>query len=179
MTDISTGKLAITVKFNDCEIQLLPCIRNKKDIVIPDSAGKGWSKINTQKFTEKLTEINSKNGKNVIPVIKLAKVLIANFPEKQRLSGYHIESLAIAAFQNYQGTKSTKEMLQEFLKKASCNVLSPMKDKTGQSVYVDDDLGNANSRQRRIISDALSKIYQQLSNADKTKSLKIWKNIFG
>jgi hypothetical protein len=176
-TDISTGKLAVTVKFSDCEIQLLPAIRNKNNIAIPDGTGKGWSKINPQKFTEKLTEVNGQNGKKVIPVIKLVKSLIDGFAEKQKLSGYHVESLAVDVFKNYHGDVNTKAMLQHFFKDASQRVLSPIRDKTGQSVHVDDDLGNANSHQRQVISGALDRVYRRLSSADKTQSLEIWKDI--
>jgi hypothetical protein len=177
-TEISVGKMAVTLKFQDCEIQILPAIKNKAGIIIPDNTGTKWSKINPEAFTKKLTEVNSNNGKKVIPVIKLAKALISNFPENQQLSGYHVESMAIEVFKNYHEALNTKAMLKEFFKLASNTVLSPIKDKTGQSFYVDDYLGNANSQERQIISGALNRVYKRLSNADNAQSITIWEDIF-
>jgi hypothetical protein len=177
-TDISVGRIAVTVKFTDCEIQILPAIKNSKGITIPDRTGTKWSRINTEAFTNKLTEVNANNGKKVIPVIKLAKALISNFPENQQLSGYHVESLAIEAFKNYHGINNVKAMLKEFFKTASQTVLAPIKDKTGQSVYVDDYLGNANSQTRQVISGALNRVYKRLLNADNVQSITIWEEIF-
>ena len=177
-TEISIGKMAVTLKFQDCEIQILPAIKNQTGIAIPDNTGTKWSKIKPKEFTKKLTETNSDNGKKVIPVIKLAKALISNFPENQQLSGYHVESMAIDAFKNYHGALNTKAMLKEFFKLSSNIVLSPIKDKTGQSVYVDDYLGDANSQTRQIISGALNRVYKRLSNADNVQSITIWEDLF-
>ena len=72
-TEISKGELAVTVKFSDYEIQLLPALRENGRIRIANRETKGWSPpINVSAFTRKLTKINQINGKKVVPVIKLA-----------------------------------------------------------------------------------------------------------
>jgi hypothetical protein len=177
-SDISVGKMAVTIKFSDCEIQLLPAIKNRNALTISDGTGRQWSKINPKEFTSKLTEINQKNGGKVIPVIKLAKSLIGNFSEKQQLSGYHVESLAVEAFKNYTGALNAKEMLQHFFKESTRRVLSPIVDKTGQSYHVDDYLGSTNSDLRKVISNSLNRISRKLVNADNVQSWDVWEDIF-
>lgn len=89
-----------------------------------------------------------------MPVIKLAKVMAdcCITHEDSRISGYHMESLAIDAFADYQGPRDPKTMLTRLLRHAAKAVLSPIADSTGQSRYVDDDLGPADSLRRRRAS---------------------------
>ena len=55
-TEISKGELAVTVKFSDYEIQLLPALRENGRIRIANRETKGWSPpINVSAFTRKLT----------------------------------------------------------------------------------------------------------------------------
>ncbi|GHU80700.1 nucleotidyltransferase [Spirochaetia bacterium] len=177
-TEITVGNLAITVSFSDCDIQLLPAIRSSSMIKIQAESGNTWSKINAKAFNDKLTAVNSKNGGKVIPVIKLAKAIIGNFSDKQKISGYHAESLAIKIFNDYKGELNSKSMLQHFLKEASSFVLSPISDKTGQSVHVDEYLGVKDSLQRQIVSGALSRAYRRLVNADNSQSKEAWEEMF-
>lgn len=51
-----------------------------------------------ENFQMALSERNEQCGGKLVPTIKLAKAVIGSLPEKQRLTGYHVESLAIAAF---------------------------------------------------------------------------------
>ena len=118
-TDVSTGKLAVTVRYSDgVEIQILPAIKTKSGIRIPDPKSNGWSRvIRPEKFAEKLTKVNQENQGRVIPAIKLTKGLAARSiqREKDKISGYHLESLAIEAFKNYKGSHDRKRMVNHFL----------------------------------------------------------------
>jgi hypothetical protein len=177
-TKISVGKLAITVSFTDYEIQILPALKSNGKLMIPDTSGNSWVKIDVKKFTSILTGANEKTGKKVIPTIKLAKAIINKLPEKHRLSGYHVEALAVDIFNNYNGEQTSKSMLKYFFQKASELVISPTQDKTGQSAYVDEYLGNRNSLPRQLVSSALDRLYRKLHNADNLLSLETWKDIF-
>jgi len=177
-TDISIGKLAITVSFSDYEIQVLPALKSGGKIMIPDISGNSWSKINTEIFTKNLTKINDINKSKVVPIIKLAKAIISNLPEKHRLSGYHVEALAVDIFNDYHNENTSKIMLKHFFQQASQKVLSPIKDNTGQSIYVDEYLGIKNSLSRQLVSSALDRVYRKLHNADNFQSLETWKDIF-
>ena len=83
----------------------------------------------------------------VVPVIKLAKAIAdccITHPSR-KISGYHMESLAIEAFKDYQGSLDPKNMLIRLVGHAMDAVKSPIADSTGQSRYVDDILGQTDS----------------------------------
>jgi predicted nucleotidyltransferase len=176
--DISTGRLAVTVKYNDgMEVQLLPAVERADSIAISSPDGKTWAQINPKEFTDKLTYTNSKQGKTVVPAIKLAKAIIAEtLPESLRPSGYHVEALAVAAFDGYEGPRTPKAMIQRFFEAASAGVVSPIQDATGQSRYVDESLGSAGSAERRNLARALGHIAKRIQHAD---SVDEWRGLLG
>lgn len=177
-TDIRVGNLAVTIRFADSEIQLLPAVSCEDHVKIPNRTGGEWSEIRPQGFTEALTRVNQEQGRKVVPVIKLAKAIIDGLPEKHRISGYHAESLAIEAFKTYQGQRDLKRMLKSYFEQASTLVRQPIRDKTGQSIHADDYLGVANSLERRIVSDAFSRVSRRMSNADNAASIEEWSKLF-
>ena len=146
---IEVGDLAVTVIFKDgTEIQLLPALRHGEGYKIGERKANQWSKvIHPEKFARKLTDVNQKNSRTVVRVIKLVKGINAQLPQDQQLSGYHIESLAIKIFRNYpeENLKTPKAMLEYFFEKAKDEVKNPIKDHSGQSINADEDLGPENS----------------------------------
>ena len=178
---VNEGRLAVTVSFpGELEIQILPAVRTKTGIRIPASVGDHWSPvIRPEAFARKLTERNQANAGRVVPVIKLAKAAMAELPERLKPTGYHVESLAVEAFQRYDGPKSYKSMLHHFFEKSKNLVLSPMKDNTGQSLHVDENLGPSNSRVRRSLSGAMDRIARRMSNADRANSPDDWLQAIG
>lgn len=179
-TNISKGQLAVTLNYSDnIQIQILPALKTETGLKIAASNGENnWSNvIKPNKFAEKLRNINSENNQKVIPVIKLAKSIISNLPEKRQISGYHAESLAIEAFKNYKGSKYPKDMLKHFFDVSSKKVLTRIKDSTGQSVHVDDRLGSNNSVKRQIVSDSFAQIARKMQNADGAKQIELWKSL--
>jgi len=181
--EIKVGTLAITVKYKDgTEIQILPSIKRGEGFKIPARNGNEWSNvIRPDKFASKLTEVNQNYGRKVVPVIKMIKHINSKLPPEQQLSGYHIESLAIEIFKSYPENlpKNNKTMLKYFYEKASEKVKSPIKDKTNQSLHVDDYLSDENSTQRRRMSYILSNTYKSMKAADDMKSVDAWKEILG
>jgi hypothetical protein len=175
---ISEGRLAVTVQFPDVEIQLLPAVSCKGTVQIADSKGDEWADIKPREFARVLSRANEQVGGKVVPVIKLAKAIIANLPENQQISGYHAESLAVKIFDGYQGSQAYKDMLKYFFEEGASQVGSPIRDRTGQSVHVDTYLGRENSLQRRIIADAFARIGRRMSNADATGSTDQWLALF-
>jgi hypothetical protein len=179
--EVSEGRVAITVRYpGGDEIQLVPTVEaadGKHKVPSWDSAS--WSSIDPDKFRNGLTKRNEQCGGKLIPTLKLAKAVNGTLPEAARLSGYHIESLGVAAFRGYEGEKTTVRMLPYFFKRASELVLSPMVDRTGQSVHVDAHLGPAGSHQRRALSHALARIHQRMLNASAAASRDRWMEILG
>lgn len=172
---IRAGNLAITVTYADgTEIQLLPAARTKGGFLIPDDRGARWRHINPKEFSEALSKANARLGQTLIPTIKLAKSVISGLPESLKLSGYHVEALAIRAFAQYTGTRSYPEMLKHFFRTASSLVQRPATDVTGQSRFVDEELGPARSTPRLAAAAALARIARRLENATTVEQ---WKAI--
>jgi hypothetical protein len=180
-TTITVGNLAVTVKFSDgYEIQVLPALTTKTGIRIATSDGREWSNvIRPERFARKMTSVNQANGGAVVPVIKLYKVINSQLPEDVRLSGYHIESMAIEAFESYSGSRSRKDMLLHLAEYASRAVLRPIEDSTGQSIHVDDKLGGANSLERERASASIKRTLARMKSGDSEAQVDRWKQLMG
>ena len=151
--EVIAGKLAVTIKYaSGPEIQILPAIRtNSNGIRIAEPGNSQWSNITRpEAFAEKLVEVNNANGARVVPVIKLTKAMAHCHVKRQsrKISGYHIESLAIDAFSNYDDELKTQVMLDHFLTYSMDAVMEPIADSTGQSRFVDEYLCVAGSSLR-------------------------------
>jgi hypothetical protein len=178
--EVSHGQMAVTVEYPDgMKIQILPAIRTEQGMRIPSSTRDAWSEIEPRGFRQALSDRNAECGGKLIPTIKLAKAILGNLPESQRLSGYHVESLAIEAFRRYDGEKTTAAMLPVFFERAKDLVLRPIVDKTGQSVHVDDYLGPVDSEGRRNASHILGRIEKRMRNANAAGSIGQWRDLFG
>lgn len=179
--EVSAGRMAVTVKYGDRqEIQLLPAAREGERLRIPSSRVENkWSTVDPKRFQQALSKYNAACNGKLVPTIKLAKAIVAQLPESQQLSGYHIESLAIDAFRNYTGPKTTSAMLPHFFEHAKERVLRPMTDSTGQSVHVDGYMGDRDSAMRSNASHILGRISKRIINATAAGSIAQWKDLFG
>ena len=175
--NVKVGDLAVTVTVSGKEIQLLPAMREGEGYRIAMPDGQSWSKINPRAFAEKLTQTNRAQDGKLVPTIKVAKAIIATLPKQQQLTGYHLESLAIDAFKNYAGKRTYKAMVTHLFESAAKLVKEPIVDRTGQSVYVDEHLGQSNSTERRLVSQALQRVHRKIQNADASKSVETWSGL--
>lgn len=176
---IVKGQLAVTINFQNHEIQLLPAVKTTHGYLFSKLDGTGWSSIKPQKFAKQLTDINKECGNNLVPTIKLVKGIISNLPETKRMTGYHTESVATEIFKNYYGPFQTRDMIRHFFKTAPEIIRTPIPDKTGQSRFVDGYLGASGSLKRKIVSDALGRVSRKINGSDDAHSLKGWKDLFG
>jgi hypothetical protein len=177
-TNIKIGNLAITLKYADgVKLQVLPALKTSTGFKIANSDNE-WIKTNPEKFAIALRSVNITNSGKAIPVIKLAKSIISDLPERRQIKGYHVEALAIDIFSRYTGVKTSKEMLKHFFKEAADRVLNPIKDKSGQSTHVDDYLGNGSSIERKMVSDSFAQISRKMQNADGGQMIEKWNEIF-
>ena len=126
-----------------------------------------------------MTQRNYECASKLIPTIKIVKSIIGTLPEARQLSGYHIESLSINIFKNYDGTKTCPEMVTKFFEKAKEAILKPIKDKTGQSIHVDDYLGQENNPARIEASYLLNRLHKRILNANAASSINMWETILG
>ena len=173
--DIREGAMAVTIEYTDgTEIQVLPAARTSNGIVVSSWDGKSWSSIQPQAFAQALTKSNQDQGGRVVPTVKLAKAILANKIGEGELNGYHVEALAIEAFRAYSGPRTPKAMLTHLVQHASGRVMRPIRDVTGQSRYVDEYLGEANSASRRKLSNRLMDL---AGTMEKTQSLDVWDDL--
>ncbi|HEV8286868.1 MAG TPA: CBASS oligonucleotide cyclase [Chitinophagaceae bacterium] len=166
-TEITLGDKTVTLRFSDVDVQLLPAIKFKNGVKIPD--GIEWSPIiSPSSFVQKLTDLNGGLNGRLIPTIKIVKGIIAGFPINCQLKGYHIESLAIEIFKG--GTSSptfkVKDLIIDFFRESPKYVRRQIKDVTNQSEFVDEYLGKADSVQRLIVGDLLERTYRQIELAE-------------
>jgi hypothetical protein len=172
VSSVETGRLAVTVRYQDgMELQVLPAVRRGAGYAISDPTGTDWVTIKPATFAKKLSEVNQENGGRVVPIIKLAKRLLSQLPEGRRLTGYHVESLAIEAFKSHPEHKSLRAALQGFFEASAQRVLSPIRDSTGQSLHVDDYLGQEGSVDRRLRADSLARIGRRMAAA---RNVEMW-----
>jgi hypothetical protein len=178
---ITHGRMAVSIEYRDgMELQVLPAIRTEDGrLQVPSSRGTSWSEINPEKFSRALTRRNQECGNKLVPTIKLAKAINGQLPEGQRLTGYHMESLGIAAFRDYDGPKTTVAMLPHYFERARELVLSPIRDSTGQSIHVDAYLGPTGSNDRVAASHVFDRIARRMRNASAAQSTGQWLALFG
>lgn len=163
---VTKGNLAVTVRYRDGEeIQLLPAIRSQDTISIASPDGRKWSDTNPKVFQRELTRANDKMNHALVPSIKLFKSINSDLPKSKRLTGYHIEAMAVEAVKGYNGAKTPRALLVQILDHASNRVLDPIKDKTGQTISIDAYLGNANSDKRKNMSQILLGYKRRLETA--------------
>src|SRR5262249_9730336 len=115
--EVHHGRIAVTITYSDgLEIQVIPAVKTADGVRVPAWKGKEWAEINPEKFTAALTKRNTQCGGKLVPTIKLAKAINATLPEQHQITGYHLESLAIAAFRGYSGPHVLSRMLPHFFK---------------------------------------------------------------
>ena len=171
---VSAGNLAVTVSYSDgTEIQILPAIRtNSGGVRIADPGSNKWSNVaRPDDFARKLAKVNTTKDGRVVPIVKLAKAMADCFISRpsRKISGYHMESLAIDAFKDSQCPLDPKSMLIHLLEHSMDAVKSPITDSTGQSRYVDNKLGRADSGPRKRASTYFGQIRGKV-NSCKTRA---------
>ena len=127
--------------------------------------------MHPDRFTERLLEVNNARDARVVPLIKLAKAIADCFIKDSsgKISGYHMESLAIDAFTGYEGELDSRSMLVHFLGHSMKAVMSPIDDFTGQSSFVDEYLGQADSGLRKRASTHFGQMRGKV-NSSRTKA---------
>lgn len=175
--NVKVGDLAVTLTVREMEIQLLPAMRDGDRYRIASPDGRSWSRIDPGGFAEKLTRANKAQDRRLVPSIKVAKAIMTTLPKQQQLKGYHIESLAIEAFKDYNGPRTYKTMVTHFFERAAELVKTPIRDRTGQSLYIDEYLGAENSAGRQLASQALQRVHRKIMNADASKDTEAWSEL--
>ena len=179
-TSVTPGDMAVTIQYSDgIEIQVLPAIRTKSGVRVADPDTNRWSNVvRPERFARKLTSVNQANRGEVIPTVKLVKGMTAHRirSDRDKISSYHLESLAIEAFRNYQGPYDLRSMVRHYVSYSSKAVRQPITDPTGQSRHVDEYMGPADSKQRQRASKTFRTMRRRL---DECKKKEDFDNLLG
>lgn len=160
-TQIDVGKMAVTVRYSDrVEVQVLPAFRQGDGYRIPDPDG-GWTVTRPREFVRLLNQRTQEIGGGLRRAIKLAKRICDN--QGVDVKSYHLETMAVAAFEGYRGPNTMPAMLRHLFARAKELATRPMPDVTGQSVYVDSYL--ASSEARRVLARGLGQAERRLDAA--------------
>lgn len=178
--EITAGDLSVKVRFADgADLQILPAFRSGTGYRIARPRGESWSGVvRPDAFARSLTSVNQANGGAVVKAIKLTKIAQESLPPGDRLDGYHLESIAVRAFEGYQGSSQPKETLLHLLRRTAEAVRTPVQEPTGQSTYVDSYLGEAGSPERLRIAGKFRRLANLLEVADERADLDAWQRIF-
>lgn len=161
-TTITEGKMAVTMRFSDGqELQILPAFRYHSGYRIPDPQGDGWAVTRPRVFGELLRTRNAEVGGKLLPVIKLAKRICAN--QGVDIKSYHLENMAVRAFDGYTGPRTYQDMLQHLFNRAKAMAPTSMRDITGQDSHVDRYLSTKSARMK--LARQFSGIEQQIADA--------------
>jgi len=165
-SDVETGAMSVKVRFGDgTELQRF--------------RGETWSDvIRPREFAARLSEVNQRNAAKVVPVVKLYKIAQERMPEATRLTGYHVEAIAVDAFKDYSGSLEQREMFLHLARTASRVTESPLVETTGQATYVDTYLGPAGSAERIRASENIKRMVTRLEGANERCELNDWYEAF-
>ncbi|MDP9350403.1 MAG: hypothetical protein M3P51_02510, partial [Chloroflexota bacterium] len=173
-TSIRAGRMAVTVSFSDGhELQILPAFGYHSGYRVPDPQGSGWVITRPRVFARLLAERNAGTSGMLLPTIKLAKRICAN--AQVDIKSYHLENMAVRAFESYRGPRSQQGMLRHLFNEAKSLTMRRMLDVTGQEEYVDRYLEAGNSR--AALARQLSLIERRITGADNNPQQ--WRAILG
>jgi len=173
---VKAGDLAVTVTYTDGQqVQILPALQTSRGTFISSEDGQDWRRIDPGKFAKQLTKVNQDAGGGVVPAIKIAKSVVAEMPDGQRLKSYHLEALAVAAFDSYSGPYSRSAMVEHLFRTAANNVRTPIADVSGQSAQVDDYLGPSGSSRRQTMSRSLERMANRMRDGNAAQ----WRDLLG
>ena len=144
-TEVQAGRMAVTVRFSDGhELQILPAFRYHSGYRVPDPQGGGWTVTGPRRFAALLSARNGEVGGKLLRTIKLGKLICGKAGVE--IKSYHLENIALQAFERYTGPRSDQAMLGHLFNFAKTRVMRPMRDITGQETHVDRYLADAGAR---------------------------------
>jgi hypothetical protein len=96
-TDISRNGQAVTIKFSDFCVDVVPTFyRNGGGYLIPDSVLKRWIETDPTKHVEIWTQANKAHNGDLVPLIKMLKGW--NKCHSEKFTSFHLGSLVLNVF---------------------------------------------------------------------------------
>ncbi len=177
-TDVRIGRMAVTVVENGRETQYVPAVRDGRYMRFPVPGEDRWGNAcQPRKFVDKLNRANARLEGAVKEAIRAFRLVQdKHLPKDQHLDGYHVESVALLAFRNYEKGKPRTKMVEDMVRAAAGILRKPVRDGTGQSLHVDDKWGAANSPERQATSHALKGLADRMKT-DREEGGTFWRDL--
>lgn len=163
---VRIGKHAVTIAIHGRRYQFVPMINDGKKKYIASGDGSRWKIFDPKKFTRNLESIDRKHDGKVKTAITLVKRLNTNMEHKYRLTSHDIECIALEKFEQMPSNASLQKMITDLVGYIAFRVHNPQPDCTGQSRYVDEELGKCFNKRRHAISEEYSKLHESLKKCE-------------
>jgi hypothetical protein len=172
-SSLEVGQMAVTIKFSDgIEMQVVPAFRSGSDFLVPDRHSNGWVRTCPTKVSDQITETNKATSGKLVPTIKLAKALCNK--EGIDVKSYHLENMALQAFNGYAGKHTLPHMLEHFFNRAKALATQSISDPCGQSADITSHL---NDQQRKDLARKFRSVEAKISHAIQSGSATDWEDL--
>lgn len=170
---IVTGTMAVAVEFPSGSIlQVLPAYRNQDRYMIYDPNRQGWFPTFPKRFTEKVTDLNNQHSLQIVPTIKIVKLICE--VSKIEISPYHLSNMVLNAFEIYSGHYNIQKMVSYFFNQAKSLCLQPTLDPSEQTEYIDGDISD---EERTELARSFSRVEDKIDDAIQTQTLEKWQEL--
>ncbi|TQS78751.1 MAG: hypothetical protein A3Q59_00010 [Methanomethylophilus alvi] len=159
---VHQGTHAVTAVIHGREYQFVPMIDDGRRKYIIAGNGSCWKRFNPQVFTRNLERIDRKHNGNAKKAILLVKRLNMKLESKCRLTSHDIECMALEKFEQMSANTSLQKMTTDLVGYVAFRVHNPQPDCTGQSRYVDEELGKCFNKRRHAISEKYSEMHSKM-----------------
>lgn len=165
---VKQDRPCVTVHLADKKFDVLPCFGNDEDgYMIPNHDLSGWIFSNPVKHSERLTEINKKNGK-VVPLIRIVKYW--NKDNGKLIPSFHIEEIVIEIFTTVEFS-NFEEGIYQWFHHALTFMASGKFDSQG-------DYDDAKKKLEKA-KEKLSEAHRCYIDEKEVDAIKLYKEVFG
>ena len=96
--DISRNGQAVTIRFTDFVVDVVPGFNRKGGFLIPNSTNQSWISTDPKKHVEIMSAANKTHNGNLIPLVKMIKAWNKN--NNKYFNSFHLEVLVLQILQN-------------------------------------------------------------------------------
>lgn len=147
------GHQTVTISKKGHDYQIIPVVKSKGTTYVPSEDGRYWKAVDLHAFDRELHKLNKRTGGRFCEAVRFVKILSNQYMPKQfRLSGYHIETMALEILRNCPSSMDRTKMVDTILNSIPSRVRYYSPDITGETKAVDHDLGSSYNNNRKYIS---------------------------
>jgi hypothetical protein len=161
---VTEDRFAAKVDAPPLSIHIVPCVYALSQVGFPVSECE-WTPIRPHIFAARLYRRNEHLRGKLTTAIRLAKVILNNLGHYPRVSGCHIEALALMATARIVSHHDILSILSSILSFSARRIVEPTRDVTLQTRHVDAHLGKAFSQERRSLAAQIATVAEAISRS--------------